>query len=174
MLYILLSVFGCGSTYSIGNTAGTWIESNYQFSNNTCQLQSTITESLNLSYTLAASDNAQLESYEYDTGEPLIDALNQQNSNLWALCQEEEEPTFSCDFPTLLIHFDQWKEGFPPYDASVNSECTLSLNGYTEGLFVDDNEAFVSGYINADCLAISSDVEEVSCNTSFASSWIKQ
>ena len=171
MLYLIVSTFACGPLYSIETTAGTWVESNYRFSTNRCQFESLLTDSLNLSYTFVASDNAQFEPYEYDTGEEIVDVLNQQNGNMWSLCQENESPDFYCSFPPFLIHFDRWKEGFSPYEASVNTECNLSLSGYAEGLFIDQNTAFVSGSVTVNCLG---DIEETSCSANFASDWVKQ
>ena len=173
MLYLLLFT-GCGSIYSIDMTAGTWEESNYQFSNNDCQLENTVTEALNLSYTFQGSDRGEVSSYDFPNDEQFVDSLEQQSTNLWSLCQENDSPTFTCDFPTFLIHFDQWKENFSPYTESLNNECTLELNGYTEGLFIDSNTAFVSGSFNINCTAYNDLDDDIYCDAQFSSSWTKR
>ena len=177
MFVFLLSIFlACQNSFSQDLSIGTWIENDYYFTNDTCSLEAAFSGINDLPYNFG-SPLAEDISVEDITGDLYDntpqDLLIENQHNLWRLCESYNgAPLFDCNFSTLLMHFEQWKDKLSIYTESLSTNCEFSVSGNTEGLFINEEMIFIVGDFSAECYGEENPINE--CSSNFSSIWTKQ
>ena len=87
--------------------------------------------------------------------EGLGDVIEAGATDLWNLCSGF--PDLRCDLPATLIHFERWKDaamaatGCSEAELIEGVEPRWGMNGYGEGLFLNEKELILKETIELQC-----------------------
>ena len=172
----LIVATGCGTDFDTSLIEGNWRTTELRFGDDGCG----IAEALNLSiseqvYTFGIEPEVWPDDEEGDSDETKsAEELAQAGADIWNQCERYYgDPNFQCEFFLPLIHFDTWSSGLDSFretltDAGVLDQCEndfelVQFSGTTEGLFIDEQNAFFTSRLELRC----SDVNELArCDTS--------
>jgi hypothetical protein len=178
---------GCiTSSFESSALIGSWTVSEFNFGYDECNLQQAITDATVIEYTFSQTLNTEGSnnydtSFNYDTGNQFTPLAVPNENTFTDKCyfEGEEDPTFQCDFPVILVGYDSWKDNWSYQENSENQGCTLNFNGRTNGLFISENQVFVTGNLSVNCPAEedTSDTEEqinLNCSSQYSYYWTKK
>jgi len=153
---------------------GTWLESDYQFINDDCELSSVLTANTVHSYTFESTFTTEDNS---DYNNILVNDLPSM-SDFLRKCYFSgyDSPEFSCSFPWFMFHYDSWKTEWYNHSLSEIQGCTIEVYADQEGLFLDEQTLFLAGQIGVSCDSSdeASDTSSINCDSSFSSTVRKQ
>ena len=166
---VLGLTIGCVTEFDYTIVEGTWSTSAIRLSTDECQIEEALVASLSQqTYVMGAvsEDDEDNQNTNSNISESMI-AMAQ--ANIWNACETYDGPDFSCNLPLPVLHLEEWVSALEPLvsndGAAGNCAEGISVSaieGSSDGLFLDEQTAFVSGWIAVQCRDI-----EIDCETSF-------